>query len=100
MSKGGAGEAARALGEPGRHWATREKGKDGRAWLAPGVGLPAGLRLKRRKREVERAEQGKGEEWVGPEGIPGWATRLIWFFLFPFLFYFLFQTKLDLFEFK
>ena len=94
------GEAARARGESGRRWATREKGRDERSGLAPGLGLPAGPRWKRRKREVERAEQGKGKEWVGPEGIPGWATRLFWFFLFPFLFYFLFQTKLNLFEFK
>ena len=63
----------------------------GRKWAAPG----------KSGREVERAEQGKGKEWVGPEGIPGWATRLIcFFFLFLFLFYFLFQTKLNLFEFK
>ena len=89
------GEAARARGESGRRWATWEKGKDGRAGLAPGLGLPAGPRWKRRKREVERTEQGKGKEWVGPEGIPGWATRLICFFSisFPFLFPISNQTK-------
>ena len=41
----------------------------------------------------ERAEQGKGKERVGPEGFPGWATGLVWFFLFSFLLSFSNQLK-------
>ena len=58
---------------------SRPSGRHRENWAAPG----------KRGREVERAEQGKGKERVGPEGFPGWATGLVWFFfLFSFLLFF------------
>ena len=50
-----------------------------------GMGLGWWLAVPSARKRRRRWAAGKRREWVGPEGFPGWATRLIWFFLFSFL---------------
>jgi len=88
--------AARATGCGRRCWAERAEGESWAAALAKrgcGMGLGRWLAGPSARKRRRRWAAGKRREWVGPEGFPGWATRLIWFFLFSFLLPFSNQLK-------
>ena len=79
----------------GRPWA-EERSASWAAVLARrgcGMGLGRWLAGPSARKRRRRWAAGKRREWVGPEGFPGWATRLIWFFLFSFLLPFSNQLK-------
>jgi hypothetical protein len=83
------GRRESGLREPGRgSWAARrekikEAGQPGLRW--------AGSRGKTGPRQGR-----EGERWSGPKRFPGWATGLVWFFLFSFLLSFSNQLKSNL----